>query len=81
MQEYQMVLRSVSVVARPAEGIYEITSFIKELQDKYLSRDWVIQSTQLIKTTPADNTYPAVYEFVYHLVRSLNTAKEEYKVK
>ena len=82
MQDYKLVVRGLiggaSVFSQDGNlSLQNFSEFMSQLNENYLSQGYKVLSVDTLRVIPADlNTgSPTVYEFAYHLVKDVETAK------
>lgn len=70
MQDYKLVIRSLSTSSVPSSGIENFSIFQQTLNDQYLSQGYTILKVEQLSKTVVDGQ-PAIYEFAYHLVKEI----------
>ena len=70
MQDYKLVIRSLSTTTIPSAGVESFSDFQYMLNDQYLSQGYTILKVEQLSKSAVEE--PAVYEFAYHLVKEIS---------
>jgi hypothetical protein len=70
MQDYKLVIRSLSTSTVPSSGVESFSVFQSALNDQYLSQGYTILKVEQLSKTVVEGQ-PAIYEFAYHLVKEI----------
>jgi hypothetical protein len=71
MQDYKLVIRSLSTSTVPSSGVESFSEFQYALNDQYLAQGYTILKVEQLSKTVVEGQ-PAVYEFAYHLVKEIS---------
>ena len=82
MQDYKLVLRTLSGGATVPDGAGSVTSqnaseFMSYINEMYLANGYELHTVQLVRVIPPVAGEAPQYEFAYHLVKELGVPKSK----